>query len=65
MGRQWLGKRIPAKGNLCNNRSSVFSVVCAVRIDTQRCGKHFSAAMNQYTTIEEVMFSVGGHPKSI
>jgi hypothetical protein len=37
----------------------VFSVVSAALVDTQRCGKHNSAAVNQHAAIEEVVFSVG------
>jgi hypothetical protein len=37
----------------------VLSVVRAAHVDTQRCGKRISAAVNLQATIEEVVFSVG------
>jgi hypothetical protein len=39
-------KSIPAEANVRKNKRAVFSVVRAVRIATQRCGKHISAAVN-------------------
>jgi hypothetical protein len=41
----------------------VFSVVRAVSIARQRCGKHISAAVNQFKTIEKAVFSVGIAPR--
>jgi hypothetical protein len=52
-------KHIPAEVNVCKNRRVVFSVVCAMLVAIQRCGKHISAAVNPHATIEEAMFSVG------
>jgi hypothetical protein len=46
-----------------NNRRAVFSVVRAALVDKQRCGKHISAAVNQHTTIQEAVFSVGAAPR--
>jgi hypothetical protein len=42
---------------------AVFSMVRAVRVAEQRCGKHISAAANQHTTIKEVVFSVAVTPR--
>jgi hypothetical protein len=39
-----------------NNRGMVFSMVCAMAIVAQRCGKHISAATNPGTTIKELRF---------
>jgi hypothetical protein len=50
---------IPAKPEERNNGRTVFSVVSAASVAKQRCGKHKSAAVNQYATIEKAMFSVG------
>jgi hypothetical protein len=41
----------------------VFSVVRAARVETQRCGKHISAAVIHHATIEETVFSVGAAPR--
>jgi hypothetical protein len=38
-------------------------VVSAAIIATQRCREHISAAVNQHTTIEEAVFSVGVAPR--
>jgi hypothetical protein len=46
-----------------NNRRTVFSVVRAALVATQRCGKHISAAVNQLATIEEEMFSMEAAPR--
>jgi hypothetical protein len=45
------------------NRRAVFSVVRAARVATQRCCEHIFAAMNQHTTLEEAVFSVGVAPR--
>jgi hypothetical protein len=37
----------------------VFSVVRAARVATQRRGKYITAAVNQHTSIEKAVFSVG------
>jgi hypothetical protein len=58
IARQRLGKHIPAKANTLNNRRAVFYVIRISRIDTQRCGKYISAAVNQHATIEEAVFSM-------
>jgi hypothetical protein len=42
-----------------NNRRAVFSVVSAALVAMQRCGKRISAEVNQHTTMEEGVFSVG------
>jgi hypothetical protein len=57
-----LGKHIPAKAN-ASKRRAVFSAVRATSVATQRCGKHFSAAVNQHATIQGEVFSVGADPK--
>jgi hypothetical protein len=51
-------KYIPTKANLHNNKTAMFSVVCATLVGMQQCGKHISAAVNQHT-IEKAVFSVG------
>jgi hypothetical protein len=56
-----LSKQIPAEANARNNRRSVSSVVRAAVVAAQRC----SAAVKQHETIEEAVFSVGGHPEAI
>jgi hypothetical protein len=42
-----------------SNRGTVFSVVRAATVATQRCAKHISAATNSTTTIEELCFLCG------
>jgi hypothetical protein len=42
---------------------AVFSVFRASLIATQLCGEQISAAVNQHSTIEEAMFSVGAIPR--
>jgi hypothetical protein len=46
-----------------NNRRVAFSVVCATRIATQRCGEHICAVVNQHGTIGEAVFSVVAAPR--
>jgi hypothetical protein len=45
---------------MCCKRRSLW--VRAALVATQRCGKHISAAVNQYATIEEALFFVGSAP---
>jgi hypothetical protein len=52
-------EHIPVEANACNNRRAMFCVVRVARVATKRCGKHISASVNQYATIEEAVFSVG------
>jgi DNA-binding transcriptional regulator/RsmH inhibitor MraZ len=40
-------------------RRAVFSVVCTMHVDTERCRENISAALSQHATIEEEVFSVG------
>jgi hypothetical protein len=47
------------EANSLNNRRTVFSMICAARVVTQRCGNHISAAVNQHATIDVAVFSVG------
>jgi hypothetical protein len=54
-----LVKYIPTKANIHNNNRAMFSVVCATLVAMQWCGKHIPAAVNQHTTTEEAVFSVG------
>jgi hypothetical protein len=54
---------IPAETNTCNNRRAAFSMIRSVSIARQRRGKHISAAVNQFATIEEAVFSVGVTPR--
>jgi hypothetical protein len=42
-----------------NNRRTVFSVVRAVVVATQRCGKHTSTATSPEATMEELCFLRG------
>jgi hypothetical protein len=58
IARQLLSKHIPADANARFNRRTMFSVNRAVLVATDRCCKHISEALNQHTTIEEVVFSV-------
>jgi hypothetical protein len=53
---------IPAEANAHNKRTSVFSVVRAKLVLTQRWGKYASAAVNQHATTEKAVFSVGAAP---
>jgi hypothetical protein len=38
-------------------------MVRAALVATERCGKHISEAVNQHSTIEEAVFSVGTAPR--
>jgi hypothetical protein len=38
-------------------------MVSAALAATHRCGKYISAAVNQHTTIEDAVFSVGAAPR--
>jgi hypothetical protein len=53
----------PLKRTRASIQELFFSLVRAVVVETQRCGKHISAAMNQYATIKEAVFSVGASPR--
>jgi hypothetical protein len=41
----------------------MFTVVRAARVATQRSTKHISAAVNQYATVQEAVFSVEAAPR--
>jgi hypothetical protein len=42
-----------------NSRIAAFSVVHAMRVAMQQCGKHISAAVNLHAVIDEAIFSAG------
>jgi hypothetical protein len=63
IARQRLSKNIPMEANARNNRRVVFSVVHITCVAMRWCSKHISAAVNQHTTIEEAVFSVGATPR--
>jgi hypothetical protein len=59
--KRWLCKQRPLLGNIRsiharNNRITMFSVVCAEAVATQRRGKRISAATSPSTTMEELCF---------
>jgi hypothetical protein len=60
---QRLGKHIPVEENKRNNRRVAFLWKALRSFTMQRCGKHTSVTLNQFATIEEAVFSVGGAPK--
>jgi hypothetical protein len=47
------------RGKLTRARRAEFYVVSHTLVATQRCCKYISAAVNQYATIEEAVFTVG------
>jgi predicted transcriptional regulator len=63
IGRQRLGKHIPAEAKVRSNSRAVFTAVRDARVATRRSGKHISAAVNQQATISEAVFSVGAAPR--